>query len=81
MARRSKHRRRYSCRDCGAPVYSQYGRPDEIDLYPGSFDEPGLFQPSYALWTSRREKWLPDFSTIVRRYAENRPAWRRTESD
>lgn len=62
-------------------VYSHYGRPDEIDLYRGSFDEPGLFQPSYELWTSRREKWLPDFPTIVRRYAENRRAWRRTESD
>jgi hypothetical protein len=50
-------------------------------LYPGSFDEPGLFQPSYELWTSRREPWLPDFATVVRRYPESRPRWRRTESD
>jgi hypothetical protein len=38
----SEHGRRYSCRACGAPVYSHYDRPDEIDLYLGSFDEPGL---------------------------------------
>jgi hypothetical protein len=43
----SEHGRRYSCCACGTPVYSHYGRTDEIDLYAGSFDEPGLFQPSY----------------------------------
>jgi hypothetical protein len=77
----SEHGRRYSCRACGAPVYSHYERPDEIDLYPGSFDEPGLWQPSYELWTSRREPWLPEVQSVVRRYAEDRPKWRRTESD
>lgn len=77
----SEHGRRYSCRACGSPVYSHYDRPDEIDLYIGSFDEPGLWQPSYELWTSRREPWLPEVSSVVRRYEENRPKWRRTESD
>lgn len=77
----SEHGRRYSCRACGAPVSSHYDRPDEIDLYPGSFDEPGLWQPSYELWTTRREPWLPAVKTIVRRYTESRPRWRRTESD
>ena len=43
-------------RSAGSISYSHYGRPDEIDLYPGSFDEPGLFQPSYELWASRRAK-------------------------
>lgn len=77
----SEHGRRYSCRACGAPVYSHYERPDEIDLYPGSFDETGLWQPSYELWTKRREPWLPEIPTIVRRYEESRPKWRRTEQD
>jgi hypothetical protein len=69
----SEQGRRYSCKACGAPVYSQYDRPDEIDLYPGSFDQPGLFQPSYELWTVRREPWLPKIKTTARRYETNRP--------
>jgi hypothetical protein len=75
----SEHGRRYSCRSCGAPVYSRYDHPDEIDLYPGSFDEPGLWQPSYELWRRRREPWLPEFPTVVRRYEGDRPEWKRTE--
>jgi hypothetical protein len=77
----SEHGRRYSCKACGAPAYSHYDHPDEIDLYAGSFDEPGLFQPSYELWRVRREPWLPEFGSVVRRYDTNRPQWRRTESD
>jgi hypothetical protein len=76
----SEHGRRYSCRSCGSPVYSHYDRPEEIDLYAGSFDEPGLWQPSYELWTSRREPSLPEFPTVVRRYERNRPQWKRVES-
>ena len=77
----SENVRRYSCRSCGAPIYSNYGRNDEFYLYPGSFDEPGLFQPTYELWTRRREPWLPTFPNVVRRYPESRPKWRRTERD
>jgi len=75
----SEHGRRYSCRSCGSPVYSHYDKPDEIDLYPGSFDETGLWQPSYELWIGRREPWLPGFPSVVRRYERDRPEWRRTE--
>ena len=77
----SEHGRRYSCRACGAPVYSQYEYPDELDLYGGSFDEPNLWQPSYELWHDRREKWLPEFPTVAHRYALERPKWWRTEPD
>ena len=75
----SKHARRYSCRTCGSPVYSTYGRQDEFYLYPGSFDEIGLFRPSYELWTTTREPWLQEFPGVVSRYEESRPKWRRTE--
>jgi hypothetical protein len=75
----SEHGRRYSCRACGSQIYSHYERTDEIYLYPGSFDEPELWQPSYELWTSRREPWLPDFPSVVSRYETNRPKWMRTE--
>ncbi|MGH6736322.1 MAG: GFA family protein [Methyloceanibacter sp.] len=77
----SEKGRRYACPSCGAPVYSSYGRPDEIYLYPGSFDETGLWQPQYELWTIRREPWLPEFPSVVRRYDKERPQWKRTESE
>jgi len=75
----SEQGRRYSCQDCGSPIYSHYDKPDEIDLYGGSFDEPGLWQPTYELWTRRREPWLPEFPSVIRRYEEDRPSWSRTE--
>jgi len=75
----SDRARRYSCRACGAPVYSTYGRDDEFYLYPGSFDEPGLFAPTYELWTIRREPWLPEFEYIASRYERDRAKWKRTE--
>jgi hypothetical protein len=75
----SERARRCSCRSCGAPVYSTYGRDDEFYLYPGSFDEIGLFLPSYELWTIRREPWLPEFPSVVSRYEQSRPKWKRTE--
>ena len=73
--------RRYACRACGSPVSASYGRADEVYLYPGSFDEPGLFQPTYELWTCRREPWLPEFASVISRYVESRLAWRRTEKE
>lgn len=75
----SERAERYACRACGSQVYSHYGRRDEIYVYPGSFDEPGLFQPTYELWTIRREPWLPPFPSVVRRYERDRPKWSRTE--
>jgi hypothetical protein len=75
----SEQGRRYACRACGAPVYSTYGRDDEFYLYPGSFDETDLFAPTYELWRKRREPWLPEFPSVVRRYDEDRPSWKRTD--
>jgi hypothetical protein len=77
----SENVRRCSCRNCGAQIYSTYGREDEFYVYPGSFDEIGLFAPTYELWTIRREPWLPEFPSVIRRYERNRPKWRRSETD
>jgi hypothetical protein len=79
LFRSSDHGERYACPACGSQAYSHYGRLDEIYLYAGSFDEPGLWQPTYELWTRRREPWLPEFASVVRRYEEDRPSWSRTE--
>ena len=65
--------------DIPAEHVSHYDRPDEIDLYPGSCDEAGLWQPSYELWRRMREPWLPEFPTVVRRYEGDRPEWKRPE--
>jgi hypothetical protein len=67
------------CPACGAQVYSHYSRPDEIYVYPGSFDAIGLWHPTYELWTVRRDPWLPEFTHVVRRYERDRPKWSRTE--
>ena len=56
--------RRYRCRSCGGPVYELDGNGDEIELLIGTFDQINLFTPSYELWTSRREHWLPELPTI-----------------
>jgi hypothetical protein len=75
----SEHGRRYFCPACGSQVWSQYSRADEMYLYPGSFDEIGLWQPTYELWTIRRDPWLPTFPAVVNRYEGDRPKWSRTE--
>lgn len=75
----TEHVRRHACRKCGAPVYSTYGRADELYLYPGSFDDIRIFTPTYELWTMRREPWLPAFPSVVHRYEKGRPQWRRRE--
>jgi len=68
----SEHGRRYACASCQTPVYSHYDHAYEIDLYPGAFDEPGAFPPTYELWISRREPWLPEFPSVIHRYPKNR---------
>jgi hypothetical protein len=72
---------RYACPSCGSPVHAQYGRADEIYVYPGSFDERTSWRPTYELWTIRREPWLPPFASVVNRYDKDRPKWSRKEPE
>ncbi len=75
----SENVRRYACASCGAPVHSTYGWADEFYLHPGSFDEIGVFEPTYELWTIRREPWLPEIPNVKRRYEKSRLQWHRRE--
>lgn len=50
---------RHFCPRCGSSVFSLSG--EEIEIHLGSLDAPDQFQPSYELWTIRRESWLPPF--------------------
>ena len=48
---------RYFCPRCGSSVFGRSG--DEIEVNLGTLDAPSQFQPTYELWTIRRESWLP----------------------
>ncbi|MGN6482384.1 GFA family protein [Luteibacter sp.] len=63
--------RRQACAACGAIVLWADDEAQEIELYAGHFDAPGLFAPSYELWVTRREPWLA--ALPVPQFAENRP--------
>lgn len=60
---------RHFCPTCGSSVFSQTDAEIEINL--GSLDAPNQLRPSYELWTSRRETWLPSFP-LVKGYEKNR---------
>lgn len=59
------------CPRCGSSVFSRSG--DEVDVHLGALDAPDRFQPTYELWTVRRETWLPPFP-VARRYERDREA-------
>ena len=63
------YRDRYFCGTCGSAVFARSG--DEVDVHLGALDAPGQFEPSYELWCSRREPWLPEFPTMTQ-FAQNR---------
>ena len=56
---------RHFCPICGSSVFGQSG--DEIEVNLGTLDAPDQFTPTYELWTTRREGWLPPFP-LVRHY-------------
>jgi len=60
---------RHFCPRCGSSVFSRSA--DEIEVHLGSLDAPNQFQPSYELWTIRREAWLPPFP-VAHRYDRDR---------
>lgn len=67
---------RHFCPHCGSPVFGRSG--DEIELNLGALDAPDQFQPTYELWTVRRESWLPPFP-LLRHYERNREGLTRFE--
>ena len=68
---------RHFCPNCGSHVFGRSG--DEIEVNLGTLDEIDRFQPTYELWTIRRESWLPEFP-VKRRYERDREGTRRTEN-
>ncbi len=68
---------RHFCPHCGSSVFSRSG--DEVEVNLGSLDAPDQFQPTYELWTIRRESWLPSFP-LARRYERDRDLGGRFEA-
>jgi hypothetical protein len=54
-----EYHHRHFCPECGSSVFASW--EDEIEVHLGALDEPGQFEPTYELWTIRREPWLPPF--------------------
>ena len=60
---------RHFCPRCGSSVFSRSA--DEIEVNLGSLDAPDQLLPTYELWTTRRESWLPPFPGM-RQYPRDR---------
>ena len=67
---------RHFCPRCGSSVFGR--SDDEIEVSLGALDAPGQFQPTYELWTVRREPWLPPFP-LARHYERDRDSAGRLE--
>lgn len=67
---------RFFCPNCGSSVFSRSGNEVEVNL--GALDAPDRFEPTYELWTIRRESWLPPFP-LDRRYERDREGTGRRE--
>ena len=57
------------CPRCGSSILAR--SEDEIEVHLGSLDAPDQLTPTYEVWTTRRESWLPAFPS-TRRYDRNR---------
>lgn len=64
------------CPHCGSSVFGRCA--DEIEVNLGALDAPDQLQPTYELWTLRRESWLPPFP-LSRHYRRDREGPGRTE--
>lgn len=65
------------CSTCGSRVFNRSGA--ELELHLGALDDINVFQPTYELWTIRRESWLPAFP-VEERYERDRPGEGREEA-
>lgn len=70
------HAGRHFCPRCGSSVFARSG--DEIEVSLGALDAPDRLQPTYELWTVRRESWLPPFP-VARHYERDRDPSSRSE--
>lgn len=70
------YRGRCFCPRCGSSVFARSG--DELDVNLGALDAPDQLEPTYELWTMRREAWLPPFE-LAHHYPRDRDGAERSE--
>lgn len=56
---------RHFCPRCGSSVFAQ-SDADEIEIHLGALDDPDRFRPTYELWVTRRESWMPALPGVAR---------------
>lgn len=61
---------RHFCPACGSSVFACSA--GEIEIHLGSLDAPDQFQPTYELWTIRRESWVPEIPGAAQ-FEKDRP--------
>lgn len=66
----TSYKERYFCPRCGSSVFAR--SDGEVELHLGALDAPNRLTPTYELWTSRREAWLPPFAQMDS-YPKDRP--------
>jgi hypothetical protein len=63
---------RHFCPSCGSMLFGVSDSTGEIAIMLGAFDDaPTDLVPTYELWVTRREKWMPVLAG-TRQYNENR---------
>ena len=67
---------RHFCPKCGSSVFGRTG--DEVEVSLGALDAPDQLEPTYELWTVRRESWLPPFP-LAHHYERDRTSTGRSE--
>ena len=70
------YRGRCFCPRCGSTVFGRSA--DEVEVCLGSLDAPDQLEPTYELWTVRRESWLPPFPHM-KQHERDRDASDRSE--
>lgn len=72
------YRSRHFCPHCGSSVFALGA--DEVEVALGALDAVDQLQPTYELWTIRREAWLPAFK-LARHYPRDRDGTGRHEPE
>jgi hypothetical protein len=64
---------RHFCPSCGSALFGVSDGTGEIEIRLGAFDAaPTDLEPTYELWVTRRERWLPGLIG-AKQYDGNRP--------
>jgi len=63
--------RRTHCGRCGSPIAYESDRHEQIDLYVGTLDEPGLIEPSCHVHAAAQLPWF-EMADELPRFAQSR---------